>query len=109
MIRYGTIQTMIHLSVSGSTCLNLSQCGIIFLSTPLKGSTSADWNGFVASLAKVTIGVRESLVNYLKTFDPTMAWGQTNFTKLKPSPKYRCFVETRATKGPGGYHAFVSF
>jgi len=76
--------------------IKLNSCGLLFLSTPHSGSTQADWNDFLQSIAKLC-GVRSELVEMLKSFNPQSTEGQQDFANLKIQLPFDAFYETNKT------------
>jgi triacylglycerol esterase/lipase EstA (alpha/beta hydrolase family) len=82
--------------------IKIGNCGILFLSTPHSGTTQADWNDFLVNLSEMMIGVRShTIVDELRSFNPSSVDSQEAFTKIK-IPFY-CLCEGDKTKVAGKY------
>jgi hypothetical protein len=89
--------------------ISTDKCGIIFLSTPLGGSQSADLVTFLQRLSPDFFGVRQEVINVLKTSSSATNARIRQFLSLEPCPKYACFCETQVTVLKTGiYREFVS-
>jgi hypothetical protein len=78
--------------------VDLTLCGILFLSTPHSGSTDADWSNFLVSIAQITWAIRPEILNSLKSFNPLSAEDQEDFANMKHQPPFEAFYETQKTK-----------
>ncbi|KAF5713070.1 hypothetical protein FMUND_8089 [Fusarium mundagurra] len=73
--------------------ITLSQCGIVFLATPHRGSTKADWSNFLVATAHTIGGVRPKTVRILQAFNTASVYDTASFFKLIPCPPFQCFAE----------------
>lgn len=87
------------------TRIGLPGCGIVFLGTPSRGSESAAWSSLWSPLAEAG-GVRRDLVHDMQPFSTRMDQNETNWTegrdRLMDACPFKCLVEQRDTKTPGG-------
>ncbi|KAI1457062.1 P-loop containing nucleoside triphosphate hydrolase protein [Annulohypoxylon moriforme] len=75
----------------------LSQCGLLFLSTPHYGSKSADWDAFWVRLGKLAAGLRTEIIDYLKTFSLSIIEVMDIWNEMTKKPVIRCLCEADKT------------
>ncbi|KAL9595847.1 MAG: hypothetical protein Q9219_006189 [cf. Caloplaca sp. 3 TL-2023] len=89
--------------------IELSKCGMVFLSTPHSGTTEADWNQFLLNLCEITLGVRaHAIVNELKSFNPSAVDSEEEFRAMPKMPPLHCFCEGDRTSVAGAYRLIVT-
>lgn len=81
--------------------LKLERCGLLFLGTPHTGSSSADWNKFLVSIAVTIADLRQDTIDSLKSFNPASVWDKKDFEDLDPQPPIKCFAEGLKTSVKG--------
>ncbi|KAI0891825.1 hypothetical protein F4806DRAFT_500613 [Annulohypoxylon nitens] len=77
--------------------MDLSQCGLLFLSTPHYGSQLADWNRFWLRLGKMTLGIRKEILDCLKTFNLSIVDVMETWNEMPKKPVVRCLCEADKT------------
>jgi alpha-beta hydrolase superfamily lysophospholipase len=84
--------------------ISLSNCGLLFLSTPHLGTIEADYGEFLTGVLSSLFGLRnEAILKELQSFnssavEATKAWG--TMRKDKKMPPFECLCESRQTKLP---------
>jgi hypothetical protein len=84
---------MIQLPKLEAEGIQPERCGLLFLATPHSGTTAADWNNFLFSVAETFVGVRRETIQRLKSYNPMSAMDKEDFLKLTPCPSFRCLAE----------------
>ena len=78
--------------------IRLENCGLLFLSTPHRGSTQADWNEFLVSLSELTLGVRShAIFDELRSFNPLSVDSEEAFNAMRVLPPFHCLCESNKT------------
>jgi triacylglycerol esterase/lipase EstA (alpha/beta hydrolase family) len=83
--------------------LCLSECGLLFLSTPHSGSIQAEQSQFLLALGEGLFGLRKGVVNELKLFNPSSADSIDIFKNMEVKPVIKCFCEGEPTRAMGKY------
>ena len=78
--------------------ISLKCCGLLFLSTPHSGATSADWNAFLVSIGRITFALRPEILKSLESFNPLSAEAQEDYVNMEHHPPFEAFYETQRTK-----------
>lgn len=82
--------------------LKLENCGLLFLSTPHKGTRQADWNDVWLPFAKAGgVGRGQVFLQLLSSFNEASNHAQEQFAALKPVPPVKCLYETQKTSVAG--------
>lgn len=76
----------------------LNQCGLLFLSTPHLGSKLADWNKFSVWFGEVVFGIRENIVESLKSFNLSIVDTTQTWKEMPHKPVIRCLCEANDTQ-----------
>ncbi|RYP22100.1 hypothetical protein DL765_001859 [Monosporascus sp. GIB2] len=89
--------------------ISLDQCGLLFLATPHIGSRQADYNDFIVAFTKSLLGVRENIVDHLRSLNPTFGDAVEVFNAMGDRrPPFFCFAEGLQTWAGGKYREIVS-
>jgi hypothetical protein len=76
-------------------CIRIQDCGLLFLGTPHSGTTLAEWNAFLSSIAALA-GVRTEVIEKLRSFNSAGVDSKEAFNSIKTRPPpYYCFSETK--------------
>ncbi|KAH8881986.1 hypothetical protein GQ53DRAFT_753979 [Thozetella sp. PMI_491] len=81
--------------------LDLSLCGILFMSTPHSGAIAADWNDYLVEVASHG-GLRaRDMTRLLGAFNNESRRSKELFGRIRPLPPFICLYETRKTQVAG--------
>lgn len=84
--------------------LPLSRCGALFLSSPHSGTSAADWNGPLLTIAELAFGVRHrDIVNKLKPFNDERVASKELFARFASGSPFYCLCEGSRTAVLGTY------
>ena len=98
--RYGT-----NPKYSGVT---LKDCAILFLSTPLQGTTEADYNSFLTAVLETTFSLRgDAVTKELRSFNDSAVDAMRAWSIMKHVPPVECLTESKKTKISVFKHAMV--
>jgi hypothetical protein len=84
--------------------ISLSNCGLLFLSTPHLGTVEANYGEFLTGVLNSLFGLRnDAIIKELQSFnssavEATKAWG--TMRKDKKMPPFECLCESRQTRLP---------
>ncbi|KAF4983470.1 hypothetical protein FZEAL_1199 [Fusarium zealandicum] len=82
----------------GGLSVKFGQYGLLFLSTPHSGADMANFSDLALDFAFLVAGVRKSLVEELKTFNPSIQEVIDDWKTMKPPHVIRYLHETNLTK-----------
>jgi len=82
--------------------ITITNCGLLFLSTPHSGSREADYSKFLTNLLESLVGLRSNaIVKELQSFNASSVDDLEAFEHMSEVPPFACLCEGNTTNVPG--------